>query len=90
MPHRIFHAGSSDYSGAMQFYVQFVRDRLERYPPLAATQEVAVEAPMAAADVALRTIGRQLLRTFETAARSTVVAAKERLSTRTLHYRSTD
>ena len=40
----------------MQFYVQFVMDRLEPYPPLAAMRQVEAETPLAAAQIALRTM----------------------------------
>jgi hypothetical protein len=47
----------SDYSGAMpQFHVQFVTDRLEPYPPLAAMRQVDAESPMEAAEITLRTM----------------------------------
>jgi len=40
----------------MLFYVQFVSDRLEPYPPLAAMRQIEAETPMEAAEITLRTM----------------------------------
>jgi len=55
MPNKIVAGAARNYSGAMpQFYVQFVTDRLDPYPPLAAMRQFEGETPMAAVEQVLR------------------------------------
>jgi hypothetical protein len=56
MGNRIVPARARNYSGAMLYYVQFVTDRLEPYPPLVAMRQVEADTPLSAAEIALRTM----------------------------------